>query len=361
MEESNMKSYKVSAAELKNFTKTVFEKTGLQESDAQAIAELLVHADVRGVSSHGVIRMKPYIEKINGGGASLKSTYPVVQETANTAVIDAEGGLGAVAGEKAVKIAREKAKNSLISIVSVKNSNHFGMAGHWAMKLAGEDCIGFACSNTDPSMAPPGVTIPFIGNNPFSFAFAAGEKYPEVCVDMATSAAAFGKAKAYALAGKPIPEGWLLDKQGNPTTELSEYGMLVPMAEHKGFGVAFIVELFATLLSGGVLSPNVNDQDLPATPELSSQSFGCINIRAFRELSQFHKDAQEYIEDIKALPVKEGVGSANYPGEIEYTNKQRSLEHGIILPEALAEQLAETGRSLGIQMAEMAFLTAEEA
>ena len=169
-----MKSYKVSAAELKNFTKTVFEKTGLQESDAQAIAELLVHADVRGVSSHGVIRMKPYIEKINGGGASLKSTYPVVQETANTAVIDAEGGLGAVAGEKAVKIAREKAKNSLISIVSVKNSNHFGMAGHWAMKLAGEDCIGFACSNTDPSMAPPGVTIPFIGNNPFSFAFAAG-------------------------------------------------------------------------------------------------------------------------------------------------------------------------------------------
>ncbi len=85
-----MKSYKVSAAELKNFTKTVFEKTGLQESDAQAIAELLVHADVRGVSSHGVIRMKPYIEKINGGGASLKSTYPVVQETANTAVIDAE-------------------------------------------------------------------------------------------------------------------------------------------------------------------------------------------------------------------------------------------------------------------------------
>ena len=305
-----MKSYKVSAAELKNFTKTVFEKTGLQESDAQAIAELLVHADVRGVSSHGVIRMKPYIKKINGGGASLKSTYPVVQETANTAVIDAEGGLGAVAGEKAVKIAREKAKNSLISIVSVKNSNHFGMAGHWAMKLAGEDCIGFACSNTDPSMAPPGVMIPFIGNNPFSFAFAAGEKYPEVCVDMATSAAAFGKAKAYALAGKPIPEGWLLDKQGNPTTELSEYGMLVPMAEHKGFGVAFIVELFATLLSGGVLSPNVNDQDLPATPELSSQSFGCINIRAFRELSQFHKDAQEYIEDITArlnTPTNRGV------------------------------------------------------
>ena len=120
--------------------------------------------------------MKPYIEKINGGGASLKSEYRIVSETANTAVIDAQGGLGAIAGEKAVAVAREKAKTNLISIVSVKNSNHFGMAGHWAMKLAGDDCIGFACSNTDPSMAPPGVTIPFIGNNPFSFAFAAGKK-----------------------------------------------------------------------------------------------------------------------------------------------------------------------------------------
>lgn len=148
-----MKNYKVTVLHLKEFTKKVFAMTGLTEVDADSVAELLVHADARGVSSHGVLRMKPYIEKINGGGASLKSEYRIVSETANTAVIDAQGGLGAIAGEKAVAVAREKAKTNLISIVSVKNSNHFGMAGHWAMKLAGDDCIGFACSNTDPSMA----------------------------------------------------------------------------------------------------------------------------------------------------------------------------------------------------------------
>ena len=248
-----MKNYKVTVLHLKEFTKKVFAMTGLTEADADSVAELLVHADARGVSSHGVLRMKPYIEKINGGGASLKSEYRIVSETANTAVIDAQGGRGTIAGEKAVAVAREKAKTNLISIVSVKNSNHFGMAGHWAMKLAGDDCIGFACSNTDPSMAPSGSndSIYRKRTNPFSFAFAAGKKYPEVCVDMATSAAAFGKAKAYALAGKPIPEGWLLDKQGKPTTDLKQYGMLVPMAEHKGFGVAFIVELLQPCFQAG--------------------------------------------------------------------------------------------------------------
>ena len=356
-----MKNYKVTVLHLKEFTKKVFAMTGLTEADADSVAELLVHADARGVSSHGVLRMKPYIEKINGGGASLKSEYRIVSETANTAVIDAQGGLGAIAGEKAVAVAREKAKTNLISIVSVKNSNHFGMAGHWAMKLDGDDCIGFACSNTDPSMAPPGVTIPFIGNNPFSFAFAAGKKYPEVCVDMATSAAAFGKAKAYALAGKPIPEGWLLDKQGKPTTDLKQYGMLVPMAEHKGFGVAFIVELFATLLSGGVLSPDVNDQDLPGTPELSSQSFGCVNIGAFRNLQQFHRDAEKYIEAMKKLPVRDGIDSAKYPGEIEYTSKQKSLKDGIILPETLVLQLEEIAKNMGLAESDIEFLRGKEA
>ncbi|WP_122641541.1 Ldh family oxidoreductase [Luxibacter massiliensis] len=356
-----MKSYRVTAEQLEAFTQKVFCKAGLAKGQAQSVAELLVHADVRGVSSHGVLRTKPYIDKIRGGGASSKSTYPIISETLNTAVMDAQGGLGAVAGEKAVEIAREKAKSNLISIVSVKNSNHFGMAGHWAMKLAGNEYIGFACSNTDPSMAPPGVTIPFIGNNPFSFAFAAGNKYPEVCVDMATSAAAFGKAKAYAMAGKQIPEGWLLDREGRSTTDLASYGMLVPMAEHKGFGIAFIVELFSTLLSGGVLSQDVNDQDLPGTPELSSQSFGCINISAFRDLQQFHEDAQKYIDMIKGLPVRADIDSAKYPGEIEYTNKRKNLKEGIILPETLIMQLREIGKELGVVEKDREFLKAQEA
>ncbi len=352
-----MKNYVVMPDSLKAYIANVFSKVGVDRQGANSIAELLVHADVRNVHSHGVIRTIPYIDKIRQGGASKTSSYKIVHETPNTAVIDAEGGLGALAGEIAVKMCREKAKKNLISMVSVRNSNHFGMAGHWAMKLAGDDMIGFACSNTDPSMSPPGAIVPFMGNNPFAFAFKASEKYPEVCTDMATSAAALGKAKDMAKRGKQIPEGWLLDKNGNPTTDVNECFMLVPMAGHKGYGIAFVVEMFATLLSGGVLSPDINNQDLPDVPELSSQCFGCINISAFRDLNEFHKSSEKYIEDIHALPMKEGMGTAKYPGEIEYGCKLYNLENGVVLPANLIDELINLGTELGL---DGSFLKAQE-
>lgn len=343
-----MQNYVVDAKELKNYVQKIFQGTGLKNEDAEAVAELLVHADLRNVRSHGVLRTVPYVEKIEEGGASRTSTYPVVSETANTAVIDAQGGLGALAGEKAVKIAREKAKNNLISMVVVRNSNHFGMGGHWALKLAGDDMIGFACSNTDLTMGPPSCKVPFMGNDPFSFAFKAGDKYPEVCVDMATSGVALGKCKDLAKRGKPIPSGWMLDKDGNDTTNLEECFMMTPMAGHKGFGIAFIVELFAALLSGGVLSPDINNQDLADTPELSSQCFACFNISAFRDLKEFQTAAETYIDRLHELPMKEGAGAAKYPGEIEYGCKQINEKEGVVLPETLVDDLVELGKKFEI-------------
>lgn len=343
-----MQNYVVDAEKLKAFEQKVFQASGLAESDAAAVAELLVHADLRNVRSHGVLRTVPYVDKIRQGGASKTSTYPIVAETANTAVIDAQGGLGALVGEKAVAIAREKAKNNLISMVVVRNSNHFGMGGHWALKLAGDDMIGFACSNTDLTMGPPGCKEPFMGNNPFAFAFKAGKKYPEVCVDMATSGVAFGKCKDLAKRGKEIPHGWMLDKDGNDTTKLEECFMMTPMAGHKGFGIAFIVELFATLLSGGVLSPDINNQDLADTPELSSQCFACFNISAFRNLKDFQLSAETYIDRLHELPMKEGFGAAKYPGEIEYGCKQVNAKEGVVIPETLADDLIALGKELDV-------------
>lgn len=122
-----MQNYSVQPEALKKFTTAIFEAAGLKNNEAASIAELLVHADLRNVHSHGVLRTIPYLEKIQGGGASKTSTYPVIKETTNTAVIDAQGGLGALVGEKAVALCREKAQKNLISMVVVKNSNHFGM------------------------------------------------------------------------------------------------------------------------------------------------------------------------------------------------------------------------------------------
>lgn len=343
-----MKNYAVQAPQLQDYIQRVFQAAGLGAADASAVAELLVHADLRNVRSHGVLRAVPYVEKIRQGGASRTSGYPVVHETANTAVIDAQGGLGALVGEKAVAIAREKAKTNLVSMVVVRNSNHFGMGGHWALKLAGDDMIGMACSTTDLTMGPPFCREPFMGNNPFSFAFKASDKYPEVCVDMATSEVAMGKAKDLAKRGKPIPSGWMLDRDGNDTTDISKCYMMTPMAGHKGFGVAFVVELFATLLSGGVLSPDINNQDLPDVPELSSQCFACFNISAFRKLEEFHAAAEEYIDRLHALPMRDGMGTAKYPGEIEYLNKQKNTVEGVVLPETLVDDLIRLGASAGL-------------
>lgn len=343
-----MQNYVVEVSALKAYEQQLFQAAGLTVGDAASVAELLVHADIRNVRSHGVLRTVPYVDKIRKGGASRTSTYPIVAETSNTAVIDAQGGLGALAGEKAVAIAREKAKNHLLSMVVVRNSNHFGMGGHWALKLAGDDMIGFACSNTDLTMGPPGCREPFMGNNPFSFAFKAGEKYPEVCIDMATSGVAFGKCKDLAKRGKEIPSGWMLDKDGNDTTKLEDCFMMVPMAGHKGFGIAFVVELFATLLSGGVLSPDINNQDLADTPELSSQCFACFNISAFRNLKDFQLSAEHYIDRLHELPMKEEAGAAKYPGEIEYGWKQINLKEGVVIPESLADDLILLGKELNV-------------
>lgn len=340
--------YNIQAKVLAQFVEGIFSGIGLSRGQAHSVAALLVHADLRNVRSHGTALILHYVDQIRGGGASATSRYSVVAETASTAVIDAEGGLGAVASEKAVQLCREKARHSPISMVSVRNSNHFGMAAHWALKLSGEDMIGFACSNSAPAMCPPGGTRPFIGNNPFSFAFNAGERYPEVCVDMATSAAAFGKAREMAKQGIPIPEGWLLDGDGKPTTRIEDCQMLVPMAQHKGFGLALVVELFATLLSGGVLSPDMNNPDLPDMPELASHSFACFNISAFRDVAQFQQSADAYIGAIHALPMLEGHAAARYPGESSYQAKRYNLEHGVALPELRVQELVALGKEVGV-------------
>lgn len=343
-----MKNYCVQAEPLQDYVKKIFEAVGLSEQDATSVSQLLIHADLRNVRSHGVLRTVPYVEKIRQGGASKTSGYRVVAETENTAVIDAEGGLGALAGEKAVALARQKAKDHLMSMVVVRNSNHFGMGAHWALKLAGEDMIGMACSTTDLTMGPPGCKEPFMGNNPFAFAFYASEKYPEVCVDMATSGVAMGKAKDLAKRGKPIPTGWMLDRDGNDTTNVDDCYMMIPMSGHKGFAIAFAVELFATLLSGGVLSPDINNQDLADTPELASQCFACFNIGAFRSLEEFRASAETYIDRLHRLPMKEEAGAAKYPGEIEYTNKLKNKTNGVVLPETLTADLIKLGAEFGL-------------
>jgi len=352
-----MQYYLVEPEKLKLYCAKIFEGEGVPPDSALEVAEMLVSADIRGVRSHGVARVKPYSARMRDGGADCFAEVSVDRETPVTAVLDANASLGGVASAKAVQMAREKAKASGIGLVAVRRSNHFGMAGHWALKLAGDDMIGFCGSNTYGTMVPPGAKKPGIGNNPFSFAYSGG-KYRDICVDMATSVVAAGKALDLTLQGKPVPEGWFLDKDGNPTTDYYKRGMMLPFAGHKGYGIAFIVETLSTFLSGGVLTPAMNPQTNNALPELASHSFGAVRIDAFRDLAGFKADVDTYIDFLKSLPVADESVTVKYPGEIELNAKKKTLSEGISLSETLVDELAGIGQGVGLSEQESAFLRA---
>lgn len=355
-----MEFYLVENEKLRGLCTEIFRQEGLDGASAQDVADMLISADLRGVRSHGVIRVKKYLDRIRSGGANRQANMQVVRETPVTAVIDADNGLGGVASGMAVRLARAKAQQTGFGMVSVRNSNHFGMAGHWALALAGEDMLGLCGSNTSPGMPPPGATKAGIGNNPFAIAYSGG-KYKDVCVDMASSIVAMGKVVDLVQRGQPVPFGWFLDKDGNDSNELRQAAMVLPFAGHKGYGVAFVVETLATLLSAGALPQNMNDQMQGDKPELASHYFAAISISAFRPVDEFRADVDAYIDFLKTLPVRDGVDSVKYPGEIELNNYKRITVQGVRLPETLVNDLRSVAQGYGIPADQYAFLTEKKA
>ena len=352
-----MSEYVVEYTKLKELTENIFIRVGCSEWESKAVSELLLAADLRGVRSHGVIRIKQYTTKVKGGGARKNAPMEIERETPVTAILDAKGALGAVASERAIELARDKAKKNGISLVSVKNSNHFGMAGHWALKLASEDMVGFCGSNTSPSMPMPGSRERAIGNNPFALAYS-GIKYKEICIDMACSVVAAGKVMDLASRGLPIPQGWFLDADGNPSNDPSQMRLLLPFGGHKGAGVALMIETLGCFLSGGPLAFEMNPQGSPELSENASQFFGCINIEAFRSLDEFKSDVDRCIDFYKNLKRVDNVDEIMYFGEIEYRHKASVLKEGVILPDTLLKEISEIAINLGILGSETEFLFA---
>ena len=355
-----MDFYLIDHQKLRALSTAIFRSEGLSEEAAADVAEMLISADLRGVRSHGVIRVKKYLDRIRAGGANKNAELKVIFETPISAVIDADNGLGGPASAMAVRLARRKAESSGFGMVSVRNSNHFGMAGHWSLALSGEDMIGFCGSNTSPGMVPTGALKAGIGNNPFAIAYS-GDKYKSICVDMASSVAAMGKAVDLMKRGQPIPFGWFLDKDGNDSNDLRQAAMLLPFAGHKGYGIAFIVETLSSLLAGGSLPQHMNDQMKGDKPELASHFFAALKVDAFRPAAEFRFDVDRYIDFLKTLPVKEGVDSVMYPGEIELKNKKDIENNGIRLPETLVNELTEIAKEYGIPESEYTFLSAVKA
>lgn len=315
---------------------------GVPGSDAGIVADCLVDANLMGLDTHGVIRLKFYMDRIKAGGNNPRPQIRKLQDGPTIAVLDADNGLGPVGGKAAMDLAMAKADEMGVGVVAVRNGNHYGPAGWYARMAAIRDMVGMSFSNVLASMAPTGGAQRQVGNNPYAYAFPAAE-LPPVVVDGATSKSSWGKLMLCAQQQTRLPEGCYLDAAGNPTTDpqaVMDGGSLLPFAFHKGYGLAVAVELLTGLLAGGAL-----DHDIPhpykelADPGANSFLMLAMKLDAFGDTTEIKKRTDAFIDRIHATPRAPGVDRVWLPGEMEAVTRAERLRDGIPLSAAMIDEL----------------------
>lgn len=346
---------KVKLENLKVFCKQALEKEGMSSEYAEICAKVLSTTDAFGTNSHGTKNLHNYIKKCRVGGADIHAVPEIIKQNAAFAVIDAHNALGMIPSCMAMELACEKAKAAGVGFVTVKNSCHFGAAGYYSNIAAGKGMIGLAMSNVDPNMTAPGAKGMLLGNNPFSYA-APARSVPSVFLDIAMSNVAALKVVQARKDGRQIPDTWIVDKDGLPTTDPGRYpeeGAMQPMAAHKGYGLSVMVELLTGILSGGGVS--VMGDIVSWCFELEKKNDVCHTFIAV-DVDQFiGKDA--FMDRVEAMSQKlrEAPKAANAtriytPGEIEWTKRRKAEAEGFEIPEDVLASLKGLSEDVGIAL-----------
>ncbi|WHH57626.1 Ldh family oxidoreductase [Petroclostridium sp. X23] len=314
----------------KEFCIEAFEVLEVPYKDAAVVADNLIEGELRGLGSHGLSRMKFYINKLAAGGFNPKPNIKIVQDRPSMVVMDADNSLGAVAGTKAMSMCIEKAKHTGVACAAVHKGNHFGIAAFYSMMALEHNMIGFALCNSVAKMAVYGGIDPVLGTNPISIAVPAGKKYPLV-FDAATSGVALGKVMVADIEGKAIPEGWAIDKAGNPTTDAKAAleGAILPFGGYKGSGLAIMVDVFSAVLSGAQFGMYTGE--LRADPEKGQNVgffFGAMDISSFQDVDNFKSRIDQLVNDLKASRKEKDVEEIYMPGELEYLKKEQLSKIG---------------------------------
>jgi LDH2 family malate/lactate/ureidoglycolate dehydrogenase len=347
-----MNEIKVPAAKLSAFCRACFEKLGLAPRGARITAENLIFANLRGVDSHGVIRMKIYADRLRAGGFKPKARPQVVAEQESSALIDARHGVGQIAATAAMRLAITKAKKTGVAVVSVKNSNHFGASAYYALQAVEHGMIGFAATNAGPTMAPTGGREGRLGNNAMAIAVPAG-RLPPIVLDMATGAVAWGKIFVAQQEKRKIPVTWALDRHGLPTDDpnaAAHQGLIQPFGGYKGYGLSLLLDILTGVLSGGGFSTHVRTlYKQLETPSQVAHTCAALRISAFMDLGEFHRRMEEMIQLMHSCPGAPGVERIFVPGEIEHETEQRRRAEGIPLNGELRNELHALGEELGVK------------
>lgn len=338
----------VHAQPLTDFGRDVLVATGVPPTDAQLLADSLVTAELWGHSSHGMLRLPWYVERLRSGAMTpVTDPLPVIDH-GPVVVVDGRHGIGQVLTDHAVKLGVERARQHGVSVVGVRNSNHFGTAAYFTRQAAEQGCVAFLATNASPAMAPWGGRAKSIGTNPWSIAAPAGDR-GVVVMDIANTAVARGKIYLAAERGEPIPDTWAADVNGVPTTDARAAieGLILPMAGHKGYVISFMMDVLAGVLTGSHFGEGV------AGPYDPTRKSGCghllitIDVNAMMPLAEFEGRLEALIAEVKAVPTAEGVQAIFFPGELEERNTARHRQEGLQIADltwnSLTRLSAETG------------------
>jgi L-2-hydroxycarboxylate dehydrogenase (NAD+) len=352
MENSAKSTTRVDHRKLTRFVSRAFEKLGVPQEDAAIAADALVSADLRGVETHGVIRFHPqawYVKWLRDGEMKARPDMRIISENASSALLDADHGMGMVAGYRAMELAIRKAKDSGVAVVGVRNSRHFGMSAYYAMQALPHDMIGLAMTNASRQVVPTFGREAKFGTNPLCLAAPAKEELPFV-FDMATNTAAAGKLEVAARRGEAIPIGWALDEKAAPTTDprvAQKARRLLPLGgtreagSHKGYGLAIMVEILCGVLTGTVTALSANQ-----VPR--GHFFGAIDIGSFRPVSEFKSDMDRLIRELKSTAPIEGQERVYVAGEIEFETAKKRAAEGIPLHGSVLDGLKEVSDQLAV-------------
>ncbi|MDN5359820.1 MAG: hypothetical protein PWQ84_883 [Thermotogaceae bacterium] len=353
-----MERFVIQKKELLVFCQSIMLKKGCSSQEASDVAEVLVEADLRGIFSHGVARLRRYINHIDDGIIQVKTSPEVVRETENSMVIDGKSGVGQHVSKYAVHLLKKKTENSGIAICSVRNSNHYGIAGFYAEQLAKDNIIGVSLTNTSPLVVPTFSKKAVLGTNPIAVAIPL--KNNMFLLDMATSIVSRGKIEVYNRRNQIIPTGWAVDEFGNvsriPDKVLKAIkenkGGLLPLGGigelfggHKGYGLSFLVEL----LTKGLAESDM-DQGLNTKKSGICHFFAAIQMELFGQPERIKKHLSEIVDKIVHSEKAEGQKKIYIHGEKEFLEKKKSEEEGIILDENTVELLFKLSREYGVTL-----------
>ncbi len=344
-----MHELRIDHAALSKFSAAILRAAGLDAQDAALCADTLVQAELWGHASHGVLRLPWYVARLASGACDPTAKPLVVQDMGALALVDARDAMGQVAANFAMEEAVRRAGMHGIATVSVRNSNHFGTAMYYTSRAARRGMLAFLSTNASPAMAPWGGREKAVGTNPWSWAAPAGE-LPPLVLDIANTSVARGKVYLAHQKGEHIPLTWALDSAGRPTDDprAAIEGLIQPMAGHKGYAIALMMDVISGVLSGSAFGAGVVGPYRPEGRSGAGHFVFVLDISRLMPVAEFAARVGELVDGLKRIPLAEGSTGILYPGELEAANDARARSSGILLPADTVRDLLALARTYDV-------------